>query len=257
VSALLLVLVEPKKEEERKNSKSLSQRSVTSGTRIHARARRGVTRRAHTHRHHHPHHRRARDDAMRVRYNNSHGERAERKRERRQSKNGNDYWIWTHNPLPSLSLVFSRIFPSRTKSKKQIFLIPRLSITQKALGRRSLAPVAVVRLLLGGEDSRTRGERARFRVHGKGRHILTLARVRKVTRDCVPLLEYYIFPFFLCDVCVSSTSSGREEGQKLNAEQLNKKSVVEKFLISVWAMRADSHIPLLLTPIFSLPQKEK
>jgi len=73
----------------------------------------------------------------------------------------------------------------------------------------------------------------------------------------VPLWNINIFPFFLCDVCVSSTSSDREEGQKLNAEQLNKKSVVEKFLISVWAMRADSHIPLLLTPIFSLPQKEK
>ena len=158
----------------------------------------------------------------------------------------------------SLSRFLSDLsFPHKIK-KTNFPHPPRLSITQKALGRRSLAPVAVVvRLLLGGEDSRTRGERARFRVHGKGRHILTLARVRKVTRDCVPLLEYYIFPFFLCDVCVSSTSSGREEGQKLNAEQLNKKSVVEKFLISVWAMRADSHIPLLLTPIFSLPQKEK
>ena len=146
-------------------------------------------------------------------------ERERREREREGNPKMEMIIGYGRTILPSLSLVFSRIFPSRTKSKKQIFLIPRLSITQKALGRRSLAPVAVVRLLLGGEDSRTRGERARFRVHGKGRHILTLARVRKVTRDCVPLLEYYIFPFFLCDVCVSSTSSGREEGQKLNAEQ--------------------------------------
>ena len=75
-----------------------------------------------------------------------------------------------------LSLSFSvndLSFPH--KIKKTNFLI-RDSITQKS-GKRSLAPVAVtvVRLLLGGEDSRTRGERARFRVHGKGRHILTLS----------------------------------------------------------------------------------
>ena len=76
------------------------------------------------------------------------------------------------------------------------------SITQqKALGKRSLAPVAVVRLLLGGEDSRTRGERARFRVHGKGRHISTRVRVRKVTRDCVCLSGIYFFLFF-CVMCV-------------------------------------------------------
>ena len=136
MSALLLVLVEPKKEEERKNSKSLSQRSVTSGTRIHARARRGVTRRAHTHRHHHhPHHRRARDDAMRVRYNNSHGERAERKRERRQSKNGNDYWIWTHNPPFSLSRFLSDLsFPH--KIKKTNFPHPATLYYTKSFGEK-------------------------------------------------------------------------------------------------------------------------
>ena len=180
MSALLLVLVEPKKEEERKNSKSLSQRSVTSGTRIHARARRGVTRRAHTHRHHHhPHHRRARDDAMRVRYNNSHGERERREREREGNPKMEmiiGYGRTILSLLLSLSFSLSDLsFPHKIK-KTNFPHPPRLSITQKALGRRSLAPVAVVvRLLLGGEDSRTRGERARFRVHGKGRHILTLS----------------------------------------------------------------------------------
>lgn len=86
-------------------------------------------------------------------------------------------------------------------------------------GKRSLAPVVVVvvivRLLLGGEDSRTRGERARFRVHGKGRHILTILlrnerRARKVTREIsfhrlatalVLPLEYF-FPFFFTRVVV-------------------------------------------------------
>ena len=67
------------------------------------------------------------------------------------------------------------------KIKKQIFSTDRYE------NGKSLAPVvgvvvvvvAVVRLLLGGEDSRTRGERARFRVHGKGRHISTLLLYRE------------------------------------------------------------------------------
>jgi hypothetical protein len=164
-------------------------------------ARRGVTRRAHTHRNHHPHHRRARDDAMRVRYNNSHARESGEKEREKAIQNLEMIIGYGRTILPSLSLVFSRIFPSRTKSKKQIFLFPRLYITQKALGKRSLAPVAVVRLLLGGEDSRTRGERARFRVHGKGRHISTRVRVRKVTRDCVCLSGIYFFLFF-CVMCV-------------------------------------------------------
>ena len=121
MSALLLVLVEPKKEEERKNSKSLSQRSVTSGTRIHARARRGVTRRAHTHRHHHhPHHRRARDDAMRVRYNNSHGERERREREREGNPKMEMIIGYGRTILSLLSLSFSlgSFLPAQNQKNK-------------------------------------------------------------------------------------------------------------------------------------------
>ena len=92
------------------------------------------------------------------------------------------------------------IFPHEIKKQ-----ISQPTIFPYKNGKRSLAPVVafIVRLLLGGEDSRTRGERARFRVRGKGRHILTIlfcvcnerGRARKVTRDCVPL-EYF-FPFFI------------------------------------------------------------
>ena len=102
-------------------------------------ARRGVTRRAHKHRNHHPHHRRARDDAMRVRYNNSHARESGEKEREKAIQNLEMIIGYGRTILPSLSLVFSRIFPSRTKSKKQIFLFPRLYITQKALGKRSLS----------------------------------------------------------------------------------------------------------------------
>jgi hypothetical protein len=69
------------------------------------------------------------------------------------------------------------IFPHEIKKQiSQPTIFP-----QKQREKVSLAPVVVaaavvviVRLLLGGEDSRTRGERARFRVRGKGRHILTI-----------------------------------------------------------------------------------
>jgi len=69
------------------------------------------------------------------------------------------------------------IFPHEIK--KQISQ-PTTIFPQKQREKVSLAPVVAVavvvsvRLLLGGEDSRTRGERARFRVRGKGRHILTI-----------------------------------------------------------------------------------
>ena len=86
-------------------------------------ARRGVTRRAHKHRNHHPHHRRARDDAMRVRYNNSHARESGEKEREKAIQNLEMIIGYGRTILPSLSLVFSRIFPSRTKSKKQIFLI--------------------------------------------------------------------------------------------------------------------------------------
>jgi len=116
--------------------------------------------------------------------------------------------------LLSLSFSLGSFLPAQNQKNK--FSSFRDSITQqKALGKRSLAPVAVVRLLLGGEDSRTRGERARFRVHGKGRHILTILlrnerRARKVTREIsfhrlatalVLPLEYF-FPFFFTRVVV-------------------------------------------------------
>ena len=63
------------------------------------------------------------------------------------------------------------IFPHEIKKQ-----ISQPTIFPYKNGKRSLAPVVafIVRLLLGGEDSRTRGERARFRVRGKGRHILTI-----------------------------------------------------------------------------------
>jgi len=158
VSACVLT---KKKKREEKNSKSLS------GTNEYTRARRtqerggGVTRRAHTHHQYHRHPR-ERDDAIRVRCN-SHTTREEREREKRKIQKRNDYWIWTHD----LS----------TRNKKTNFSTDNISI-QKQREKVNLAPVVavvvIVRLLLGGEDSRTRGERARFRVRGKGRHILTI-----------------------------------------------------------------------------------
>jgi len=178
VSALLACCVNQKKKKKREKREKLKI-ALAALCDFFGCARRGVTRRAHTHRNHHPHHRRARDDAMRVRYNNSHGERERREREREGNPKMEmiiGYGRTILSLLLSLSFSLSDLsFPHKIK-KTNFPHPPRLSITQKALGRRSLAPVAVVvRLLLGGEDSRTRGERARFRVHGKGRHILTLS----------------------------------------------------------------------------------
>ncbi len=152
------VLTKKKKREE-KNSKSLS-RCVTSRR---TQERGGVTRRARTHHQYHRHPR-ERDDAIRV-CDTTVTPRGRKERERSaKSKNemiiGYGRTIFPHEIKKQISQP--TIFPQ--KQREKVSLAPVVAV----------AVVVIVRLLLGGEDSRTRGERARFRVRGKGRHILTI-----------------------------------------------------------------------------------
>jgi hypothetical protein len=149
------------KKERREKLESLALRVRITNRARRTQERGGVTRRARTHHQYHRHPR-ERDDAIRV-CDAIVTPRGRKERER-SAKSKNE-----------MIIGYGRtIFPHEIKKQ-----ISQPTIFPYKNGKRSLAPVVAalvvsVRLLLGGEDSRTRGERARFRVRGKGRHILTI-----------------------------------------------------------------------------------